>query len=189
MILWAAEMTKWNLLSSSVKLTHKLLPTRFYSPSLTDSSDLFLNPKSLKYYLKVKQTLSWCFCNHSQFLCTHTVLKLSVMSSSQGQRSNGIQHSESLYSSDVWGLYSFTDTNVCMWSIMVEYLHAQSLMHVCVHILWYLCVSVLCVSWQDSMKEHWDSPLGLCWSILDQRRWLSRLESFRAPGTSDSPSA
>lgn len=59
--------------------------------------------------------------------------------------------------------------------------HRQLLQHARVHTM-----RALCLSWLD-LVEQWDSPLDLCCSILDQRCWLSRLESFRAPGTSDSP--
>lgn len=71
--------------------------------------------------------------------------------------------------------------------IVAERVHTIVGACLCVHSTVSARVCV-CVSWQDSV-ERWDSPLGLCWSILDQRRWLSRLESFRAPGTSDSLTA
>lgn len=67
--------------------------------------------------------------------------------------------------------------HVCRWCVR----HRQLLKHARVH-----TVRVFCLSWLDFV-ERWDSPLDPCCSILDRRRWLSRLESFRAPGTSDSP--
>lgn len=33
-----------------------------------------------------------------------------------------------------------------VWGMVSEYVHTQSLMRVCVHALWWMCVSVLCVS-------------------------------------------
>lgn len=100
---------------------------------------------------------------------------------------------------------TYTHTQKKVW---LYFLHAVLMMYisVCVHILyirkggWGCAHTVvntcscghygkwMCLSWLDGV-ERWDSPLDLCWSVLNRRRWLSRLESFRARGTSDSLTA
>lgn len=75
LIPWAAELTKWDLHSSFVKLTLKLVSISFNSSSVTHAPDLFLYSKSHKYCLRVKPSLksssnNWEFYTHSfSFMC------------------------------------------------------------------------------------------------------------------------